>query len=59
MIYLIIKILRNEVTISIRVRIRVRKAKLSIKIHYKISVLKFVRLNVREGKIVRILVLKI
>ena len=57
-IYLIIKTLRNKVTISIRVRTRVRKAKLFIKIYYKVSVLKFVRLNIRKSKIVRVLILK-
>ena len=57
-IYLIIKILRNEIIISIRVEIKVRKIKLFIKMHYKVSVLKFISLNIREGKVVRVLILK-
>ena len=59
MIYLIIKILRNKITIFIKVKIKIRKTKLSIKIHYKISVLKFIRLNIKEDKAIKILTLKI
>ena len=59
MIYLIIKTLKNKITIFIRVKTRVRKAKLFIKIHYKASVLKFASLNIREGKIIKVLILKV
>ena len=59
MIYLIIKILRNKITISIKVGTRARKIKFFIKIYYKASVLKFARLNIKKDKVIRILVLKI
>ena len=59
MIYLIIKILKNKIIISIKIKTKIRKAKLSIKIYYRVNILKFIRLNIKKDKAIRVLILEI